>query len=79
MKETYAQLRKFFKEAWWELFRWLLLFCLISMGIATLVLWWKVHEYPFLVYFGCFWGSLIGAWLLMWHRHPANPEFKGDA
>lgn len=79
MKERWAVVSRFLQEAWWDLFRWMLAFCLISMGIATVILWWKFQTYPFLVYFGCFWGSLFAAWLLMWRRKPVRREFRGDA
>lgn len=78
MKERWVQVRKFFQEAWWEWFRWMFLFCLISMGIATLVLWWQVHQYPFIVYFCCFFGSLAGSWIYMFLRRPERGEFRAD-
>lgn len=79
MKEIYSQTRKFVKDFWWEMGRWTLLFCLISMGIATLILWWRFDFYPFLVYLCCFFGSLAAAWVLMFRRRPIRKEFHGDA
>jgi len=79
MNERWVQVKKFFHEAWWEWFRWMFLLCLISMGLATLILWWKIGFYPFLVYLGCFFGSLAGSWIYMFLRRPNRREFKGDA
>jgi len=78
MKETHAQIRKFFHEAWWEWFRWMFLLCLISMGLATLILRWKFQTYPFIIYLCCFLGSLAGSWIYMFLRRPQRGEFAGD-
>jgi hypothetical protein len=78
MNERWVQVKKFLHEAWWELFRWTLAFWLASSGVSTALLWWKFGSYPFLVYFGCFWGSLAAAWILMFRRKALPDEFKGD-
>lgn len=78
MREWRVQFKKFLKEAYWDWFRWMLLLCLISMGIASLILWWKFSVYPFIVYFGCFWGSFAASWILMFLRRPMRRDFSGD-
>ena len=78
MKERWVQVRKFFHEFWWEMGRWILVLFLMSAGIATLILFWKFSTYPFIVYFGCFLGSVVGSWFYMFLRKPAKGEFAGD-
>ena len=78
MRERYVQFKKFLKESWWDWWRWLFLMCLGSMGLATLILWWRFGSYPFEVYLGCFLGSVIASWLVMFLRKPMNKEFVGD-
>lgn len=79
MKETYVQVRKFLREFWWEMGRWTVVFSAISMGISSVILWWKFGQYPFLVYLCCFFGSLAVAWILMFRRKPVPKEFQGDS
>lgn len=78
MKEFYAQVRRFLHEAWWELFRWTLVFFIIGAVLSTAVLLWQFQYYPFIVYFVCFWVSLLLAWILMFLRKPMRKEFEGD-
>jgi len=78
MKEWRSQVRRFLHEAWWDWFRWLFLFCLASMGMATLVLWWRFGVYPFFVYLGCFMGCLVVSWVVMFLRRPQRRDFSGD-
>lgn len=79
MKERYAQMRRFLREAWWEWFRWMFLMCLGSMGIGTLLLALWFGTYPFIVYLGCFFGSLTASWILMFlFKKPVRREFYGD-
>jgi len=78
MKERSVQVRRFLHEFWWEIGRWTLAFCLISMGLSTVVLWWKFGFYPVIVYICCFFGSLVAAWVLMFRRRPTPREFQGD-
>ena len=78
MKERTVQIRKFFAEAWWDWFRWLVLLYLATAGLTTLILWWKFHEYPFIVYFIEFFACLAVSWVFMFRKRPIRREFKGD-
>lgn len=78
MKERTVRIRRWLDEAWWDWFRWMVLLCLAFFSLTTLILWWKVHEYPFIVYFAEFFVCLGISWVFMFRSKPTRREFKGD-